>query len=478
MLGQEGKKKLASKVLPVPRLKRNSLSIVDVAASTMANIAPAMSFYFSFGLIAATSGIAAPITIIIAALAIGLLGNSITEFSKYSPSTGSFVTFIGKGFGPISAISTAISIGAGYILAMGAVVVISGGWASSILAKYLSLQIPWQLLTVIFSILAVILMVSGVKISTRWAAIFFAFEMLVLVVGSILMLITHPNAINLKPFNPSQLLKGFSGISLGFPLAIFLFIGWENSAALAEETQDPRKNVGKAIFYGVLIMTITYVFLSYSTVVGFSDNLKAVSNSSVPFIEASAKLNAIVLFLAYLAGFTSIMSSLISATNSQARIVFNSAREGLLPSWIAKLSVKRQTPVVSIVIFQSLAVVISFVFGWKTNPVTFFGEIATLGTILISVAYMVSNLALPSFMFRYQRNKVNIIRHFILPIIGALTIAYPLYELIKPGQPSPFDYYPYIAAVIIIISIIYAGILNAKDKTLGQRVGSILADEE
>jgi hypothetical protein len=49
------------------RLHRGALSLVDIAASTMANIGPACSFCFGFGLIVATAGIAAPLTIVAAA---------------------------------------------------------------------------------------------------------------------------------------------------------------------------------------------------------------------------------------------------------------------------------------------------------------------------------------------------------------------------------------------------------------------------
>ena len=41
------------------------------------------------------------------------------------------------------------------------------------------------------------------------------------------------------PFEPSHLTNGFTGLAAGFPLAVYLFIGWENSAALAEETGQP-----------------------------------------------------------------------------------------------------------------------------------------------------------------------------------------------------------------------------------------------
>jgi len=125
------------------RLARGVLSNFDIAASTMANIAPAMSFFFGFALIAATAGVASPLTIIAAAVAIALLGNTLTQFARSQPSTGSFVTFIGRSFGPYAAIVTAIVLCSGYILAVASVVTISGGWTETIIKHYLHVTIPW-----------------------------------------------------------------------------------------------------------------------------------------------------------------------------------------------------------------------------------------------------------------------------------------------------------------------------------------------
>ena len=49
---------------------------------------------------------------------------------------------------------------------------------------------------------------------------------------AIALLVQHSGHINGRPFDPSNLHRGFSGLSLGFPLAVYLFVGWENFAAL------------------------------------------------------------------------------------------------------------------------------------------------------------------------------------------------------------------------------------------------------
>ena len=116
------------------RLRSGSLGIIDISAATMANIGPAMSFFFGFGFLAITAGVASPLTIVAAGIAIAFLANTLSEFSKAQLSAGGFVTFVGKSFGPTSAGTTAILAGVGYIVAMASVIAISGGFLSIILS--------------------------------------------------------------------------------------------------------------------------------------------------------------------------------------------------------------------------------------------------------------------------------------------------------------------------------------------------------
>jgi amino acid transporter len=108
------------------RLRRGALGLVDISASTMANIGPAYSFYFSLIVIVTTAGIASPLTVLVAVVAIALLGNTLSQFSRAIPSTGGFITFVGKTFGGRSAVTTALLAGAGYIIAIASVLCICG----------------------------------------------------------------------------------------------------------------------------------------------------------------------------------------------------------------------------------------------------------------------------------------------------------------------------------------------------------------
>jgi amino acid transporter len=111
------------------------------------------------------------------------------------------------------------------------------------------------------------------------------------------------------------------------------------------------------------------------------------------------------------------------------------------------------------------------------SPLNYFAESATMGTILIIVVYALANLALPFYYKKHRPDEFNPIKHGVLPILGFAALAVPMYYLVKPGQPAPYDWFPWAALGAIILAIGYATVLAKRDPTLGDRVGSIVADE-
>jgi amino acid transporter len=470
------------------RLHRGALGLVDISASTMANIGPAYSFYFSAGFLFLTAGIAAPLTIIVAGVAIALLGNTLSEFSRAHPSTGGFISFVGKTFGGTWAVTTALLCGAGYIIAISSVLAICGGYLSMLLNYYFSWNVPWVIFSVIFTAGAMFMMYRGVAVSTKLAGLFFGFEMLVLIVVSIAALIKNGGHLSAVPFEPSHINNGFSGLAAGFPLAVYLFIGWENSAALAEETASPRRNVPRAVYMSVALMLIGYVLYAYATATGFKYNVTALNSALIPFINVSHDIAAWLAGFAWIAGLTSTLGVLIAAVNSQSRLIFNAGREGLLPRWLGKVHPTRRTPVNAIYAFVGIAGLIIAVWALlhltggakqsgQMNALNFFVESSTMGTILVLVVYLLANLALPFYYRKYRPQEFNAIKHAVLPALGIVAVVVPMYYLVKPGQAAPLNWFPYAALGVFVASLIYAFILNRRDPGIGDRAGSIIADE-
>jgi amino acid transporter len=468
------------------RLHRGALGLIDISASTMANIGPAYSFYFGFAGIVIAAGLGSPLVVLVAAVAIALLGNTLSQFSRAIPSTGGFITFIGKTFGGTSAVTTALVAGVGYIIAISSVLVISGGFLSIMIAYYTGTNIPWIVFSALFTAGAMFMMFRGVAVSTKLAGFFFAFELIVLLVVSIAVLIKNGGHLSSVPFQPSKVLHGFSGLGLAFPLSIYLFIGWENSAALAEETTNPRRNVPRAVFLSIALMAATYLLVAYATVSGFHYSATALTAPLIPFIAVAHGVATWLTFIAYLAGLTSTLGVLIAAVNSQCRLIFNAGREGLLPRWLGYVHPVRRTPVNAIIAFVGIASVITL--GWalghwiggssgELSALNFFFESSSMGTILILFVYLASNVALPFFYRKFLPAEFSIVKHVVLPALGVVAIAIPIYYLFKPPIPQPYYWFPYVGLGIVAVSILYSIWLVRRDPGLGDRVGSIIADE-
>ncbi len=461
------------------RLQKGTLGLPQIVASTMANIAPAMSFFFGFGVIAGGAGIATPVTIITAMIAILFLTNTLAEFTRYRPSTGSFVTFMGLAFGPATGAAVSVFVTFGYIVAASSVVAVSGGWFAQTLHFFTGANVPWPVVCVVAAAIAGFLVMRGIGLSTRWAAIFFYFEFVLLLVGAIVMLVANPGFLTLAPFEPSHLAGGLAGLGAGFPLAIYLFIGWENSAMLAEETAEPRRNVPRALISATLAIGVFYILLAYATTVAFHNNATAIGKSDVPFIDAMKASAPGLLALAYLAGLTSILSSLIALTNSQARILFNSGREGLLPAFFGKIHPHHRTPYIATWAFLLIALASVFIFGLGRgiSALDYFGDSGTLGTIPVILVYMGTNLALPVFMLRHHREQFRPVKHMVVPVLGTVFMLFPLWGLVQPGQDWPFNVFPYVALAVLAVSVLYGATLARRMPELAQRIGAYMADD-
>jgi amino acid transporter len=384
-------------------------------------------------------------------------------------------------------VTTALVAGMGYIIAIASVLVISGGFLSIMIDYYTGTNIPWIIFSAIFTAGAMVMMFRGVAVSTRLAGFFFAFELLVLFVVSIAVLIKNGGHLSGVPFQPSKILNGFSGLGVAFPLAIYLFIGWENSAALAEETNNPRRNVPRAVFLSIALMAFTYLLLGYATVTGFHYNATALTSAVIPFISVAHGVATWLAFIAYLAGLTSTLGVLIAAVNSQCRLIFNAGREGLLPRWIGRVHPVRRTPVNAIITFVAIAGLITL--GWaighwiggtgnSLSALNFFFESSTMGTILILFVYLAANVALPFYYRKYRPAEFSLVKHVVLPALAVVVVCIPLYYLFHPSPAiQPYDWFPWVGLGLVAVSILYSIWLVRRDPGLGDRVGSIIADE-
>ncbi|MCY0881290.1 MAG: APC family permease, partial [Firmicutes bacterium] len=193
------------------RLQKDALTTRDILGISLADTAPAMSFFFSFAVIAAAAGLASPLAIIVAAIAILFKVNSLAEFTKVAPSAGSYTAYIGKTFGAVPGVMTAWALTFGYIVAVGYVMAVMGSWAALILSRFCGITVPWEPITIVFVGVVGYLVYRGVKISAQWAMASFFFELLLILISIAVLFGTHTAQIHLSVFSPSHIKNGWAG---------------------------------------------------------------------------------------------------------------------------------------------------------------------------------------------------------------------------------------------------------------------------
>src|SRR5258705_9724242 len=78
------------------RLHRGALSLIDISASTMANIGPAYSFFFGFGFLVFTAGVAAPLGVLVGGIANAFLGKTLAPISTAQPPPRGFLPLLSE----------------------------------------------------------------------------------------------------------------------------------------------------------------------------------------------------------------------------------------------------------------------------------------------------------------------------------------------------------------------------------------------
>jgi amino acid transporter len=462
-------------------LKSGQLGTADVTASTVANIGPGIDFYFGFGVIAVTAGVAAPLTILAATVAVALLAFAVAEFTRAEPSAGSFITYVETALGARAGVATALLVTVGYTVAITAVFTMSGGLVALTISQYTSWHPWWGPFTVALTAGGTWLTARGVKLSTIAVGAAVLVQVAIMVAVCLLVLVDQRAALSGIPFSWSHLPGGLAGLSAGFPLALFMFIGWENGPALAEESRDPQRTIPRALYISVAIAAALLVFFAYATVTGFRYNVSSIGRSSVPFLTVADHYLGGAGVLAWIAGIVSVLATLVAGADSQSRLLFDGGRNGLLPAKLGQVHPRSGTPVNALLFMAAAG--LGIIAAWwvsrlitgdtgSMNPVGLYAECSTMATIVILFVYFLTMVSLPVFMWRRHRNSFSPLRHVAIPVLGSATLIVPFVELCQPGQPAPYSAFPFLALALVAVTAVIGCLVVRRHPRAGAGEGS------
>ena len=93
-----------------------------------------------------------------------------------------------------------------------------------------------------------------------------------------------------------------------------------------------------------------FVFFAYATVTGFGYHVSSIGRSSVPFLTVADHDLGGWTVLAWIAGIVSVLAALVAGSSSQARMLFDGGRSGLLPARLGHLHARTGTPVNALIV--------------------------------------------------------------------------------------------------------------------------------
>ena len=377
---QGGTRHVGRSITVAGELRRGHLKLPDVIAQSVSIIAPGMSGGFLTYLAATKAGGATPLAYVLAAIGALFIGGVVSEFGKSMSSAGSLYTYTSVGWSK----TAGFVVGWMYSLALivlGAAVLAGFGLFMSLFVNSLGGEdagfVHWHWFFFAGLIVVAVMSLFDIRISTRAQLALTAASVAVMVIAALWVIKDGTPAISVidgetpvaqagksidfGAFWPSAAGVKWSGILLGFAFGILSFTGFEGGAVLAEETDNPKHNIPRAVIGSVLVAGVFYILITYATSLGFGVRQAAVdwptSAAGLVAVVSNATLGKLVLA----AVAVSSLLCAIGVLNASARIMFAMGREGVLPRSLGTTHPKYQTPWVALL--STLAVWVILVFG-------------------------------------------------------------------------------------------------------------------
>ena len=216
------------------RLRRNVLDLPQVVFQGITHIAPSINIVFTFPIIALKAGPTMPISFLLTTIVCFFIGNTVSQFSKYMPSSGGYYSFATRGLGDRGGFMTTWSYLIYDIIGPAGAIGFLGFLLSDTIQQASGVDIPWWIFALATFAIVWVLTHFGIRLSLRTTVIFGAIELLIMLALAITFLLNPgPGTHYAAPLNPANAPHGFGGVLAGMVFSVLALSGFEAPAPLA-----------------------------------------------------------------------------------------------------------------------------------------------------------------------------------------------------------------------------------------------------
>jgi amino acid transporter len=440
-----------------PRLRRNSLGLPELIFQGVTHIAPATNMVFTFPIIALKAGPDMPLSFLLATLVCFFIGNTVSQFSTYMPSSGGYYSFATRGLGSHVGFMAAWSYLIYDLLGPAGSTGFLGYLISDMLRSGFGLHLPWWLIALVAFASIWTLTHYGIQLSMRVTALLGGIELLIMSSLAVTFL-AHPGlgSTYTAPLNPALSPHHFGGILAGMVFSVLALSGFEGPAPLAQESRRAGKFVGQAVILSLLATGAFYIFTSYASAIGWgTGNLAAFATHPNPYYALGRTLWGAGWWFVVLALINSAIGVGLACTNSASRVMYTMGQAGTLPAWFGRIHPVHQTPTRAIAFAQLVGIAAVLLVGLLLQPAYIFGLLETVATLAVIVIYCLANVALMSYIRREHRESFSIWHHLVSPWIATLALLPVLFVTIYPVPEWPYNIAPYVFVAALLVGLGY-----------------------
>ncbi len=376
---------------PAPQLKR-SLSLTLTTLYGLGTILGA-GIYSLIGEVAGSAGMYAPVAFLLAALIAGFTGLSYAELAARFPRSAGEAVFVQEGLGRPS-LSTVV----------GLLIVLTGTVSSATLAngfvgyaqKLIELfalpefiEQAWYLDRLVIIVITIGVMGAlaawGIKQSVMAASLVTVIE----IGGLLLILLVSGDSLTTAPARVMELLPPLStmtwnGILIGAFVAFYAFIGFEDMVNIAEEVEDPQRNLPRAIVIAIVVSTLLYMLVALSAVLAYPP--EQLSQSQAPMAQLYEHATGRAPWVITLVSLFAVINGALIQIIMASRVLYGISQEGWLPAVIGRVHPGTQTPLVATAIITGCVLILAAPLNIRI--------LADTTSFIILIVYILVNLSL------------------------------------------------------------------------------------
>jgi amino acid transporter len=454
------------------KLKAGQLNLVELLFQSLASAAPGLSVTLAVIIGADFAGASLSFALILALIGIMLVAVCIGQMAREFPSAGGFYTFVSRGLHPALGTLVAWLYLIVWIVFPSTLFLPFGNFLASTLHS--DFNLPFTACWIVFALACIALIyafvIRGAKVSTKISVALGTIEIAILGVLSVWLIIAAGGRNTLSVFGTSHAhVAGFSGsagIFAAVVFAVYGFVGFENVVPLAEEAENPRRNVPRATLLAPFLLGLFIIFCTYASTVYFGVGRFASfpgSNGGNAWIGLAKDVWHGGWYVLLFALLNSCVASANGASNAAIRHMYAMGRIRLLPSRLAQVDDRYGTPKVALAVLMTISVGATLLTGLATgSPLEGFAFLGTIETAVAILLYMLVALSCLCYYLRTRPGHLNLLLHVVCPVLAIVILVPALMAAIGVGSGifsfiSPLAY-PLNVAGYIALGWLVAGL--------------------